>query len=135
MLSENYRNPSREAKHQQKLLKDYFNHVGDIGWAGGQDVRCVSQQPWGQKLASISPFQDYSWSSSGLPNYSKNFYSKLVSLKFPNKIQSISNKFQTISNQINSPLLKIFNPSYVKVKILPQNVRPSLKSKVVLFFF
>ena len=25
---ENFRNPSREAKHQQDLLKDYFNHVG-----------------------------------------------------------------------------------------------------------
>ena len=26
--NENYRNPSREAKHQQELLKDYFNQVG-----------------------------------------------------------------------------------------------------------
>ena len=25
--NENYRNPSREAKHQRELLKDYFNHV------------------------------------------------------------------------------------------------------------
>ena len=25
---ENFRNPLREAKHQQDLLKDYFNHVG-----------------------------------------------------------------------------------------------------------
>ena len=24
---ENFRNPSREAKHQQDLLKDFFNHV------------------------------------------------------------------------------------------------------------
>ena len=27
---ENLRNPSREAKHQQDLLKDYFNHVGAL---------------------------------------------------------------------------------------------------------
>ena len=26
--NENYRNPSREAKHQRELLKDHFNHVG-----------------------------------------------------------------------------------------------------------
>ena len=25
--NENYRNPLREAKHQQELLKDYFDHV------------------------------------------------------------------------------------------------------------
>ena len=25
---DNYRNPMREAKDQQKLLRDYFNHVG-----------------------------------------------------------------------------------------------------------
>ena len=29
---ENLRNPSREAKHQRDLLKDYFNHVGR--WLG-----------------------------------------------------------------------------------------------------
>ena len=28
MPNENYGNPSREAKHQQELLKDYFSHVG-----------------------------------------------------------------------------------------------------------
>ena len=27
---ENLRNPSREAKHQQDLLKDYFNHLGAL---------------------------------------------------------------------------------------------------------
>ena len=52
---ENYRNPSREAKHQCEILKDYFNHLEGTGRAG-QDLRCVNQQPWGQKLASISPF-------------------------------------------------------------------------------
>ena len=33
--NENYRNPLREAKHQRKLLKDYFNHVGTL--AGQED--------------------------------------------------------------------------------------------------
>ena len=28
--NENYRNPSREAKYQRELLKDYFNHMGAI---------------------------------------------------------------------------------------------------------
>ena len=31
----NLRNPLREAKHQQDLLKDYFNHVGAL--AGQED--------------------------------------------------------------------------------------------------
>ena len=44
--NENYRNPLREAKYQRELLKDYFNHVGGIGWAGGQDLRCVNYQHW-----------------------------------------------------------------------------------------
>ena len=33
--NENYRNPSREAKHQQELLKDYFSHLGAL--AGQKD--------------------------------------------------------------------------------------------------
>ena len=28
--NENYRNPSREAKQQRELIKDYFNHVGAL---------------------------------------------------------------------------------------------------------
>ena len=32
----NLRNPSRETKHQQDLLKDYFNHVGALD---GQEDR------------------------------------------------------------------------------------------------
>ena len=32
---ENVRNPSREAKHQQNLLKDYFNNLGAL--AGQED--------------------------------------------------------------------------------------------------
>ena len=28
--NESHTNPSREAKHQQELLKDYFNHVGPL---------------------------------------------------------------------------------------------------------
>ena len=33
--NDNYRNPSREAKHQQELLKDYFDHMGVL--AGQED--------------------------------------------------------------------------------------------------
>ena len=28
----NFRNPSREGKHQRDLLKDYFLHVGALAW-------------------------------------------------------------------------------------------------------
>ena len=34
--NENYRNPSRKAKQQQELLKDYFN---DMGALAGQEDR------------------------------------------------------------------------------------------------
>ena len=54
MAGDNYRNTLMEAKHQRDLMKDYFNHVGALVGAEGQD------QPRGhKKLASISPFQDY----------------------------------------------------------------------------
>ena len=33
--NENFRNPSREVKHQRDLLKDYFNHLGVL--AGRED--------------------------------------------------------------------------------------------------
>ena len=32
---DNYKNPSREAKHQRELLKDYFSHLGAL--AGHED--------------------------------------------------------------------------------------------------
>ena len=60
VINENCRNPLREAKHQQEVLKDYFNHV--------------STNNLGQKPAPISPFQDYYQSFSALTNYSKNIY-------------------------------------------------------------
>ena len=33
--NDNYRNPSREAKYQRDLLKDYFNHMEAL--AGQED--------------------------------------------------------------------------------------------------
>ena len=53
---DNYWNPSRKARHQRDLMKDYFNHLGAL--AGSYPGRW--ELPWGQKkLASISPSQDY----------------------------------------------------------------------------
>ena len=52
-----------------------------IGWAGGQDLRCEKQLPLRQKkLASISPFQDYS------------LFQELL---FKLVLQQISNKYPT----------------------------------------
>ena len=58
----------------------------------------------GQKLASISSFQDCNHSFSGLTNYSKNFYlswccSKFQQISKPNPIhfEQVSNLFQTKS--------------------------------------
>ena len=107
--NENYMNPSREAKHQQELLKDYFNH--GISWVGRQDLRCVIQQPCGQNLVSVSPFQDHCQSFSELRNYSKNFYLKLVLHKCPiSKPNPIH--FQRFLKLF--PLLETLNPSCVK---------------------
>ena len=81
--NEIYRNPLREAKKTtERLLQSSWG----IGWAGGQDVRCVSQTPWGQKLGSIGPFQDNYQSFSGL---TKNFYLSWCYLNFQ---QFFSNK-------------------------------------------
>ena len=35
--NENFRNPSREAKHQQDLLKDYFNNLGALAGRRKED--------------------------------------------------------------------------------------------------
>ena len=32
--NENYSNPSKQAKHQRELLKDYFNQVGALAMQG-----------------------------------------------------------------------------------------------------
>ena len=62
----------------ERLLQSH----GGIGWAGGQDLRCVNEIPWGQKKwASISPFQDYPIN--------------------PIHFQQV---FKTILNQIKSPI-------------------------------
>ena len=42
--NKNYRNPSREVKHQRELVKDYFTIMGGTDWAGRQDLRCLDQQ-------------------------------------------------------------------------------------------
>ena len=73
---------------------------GGIGWAGGQDLRCVNQQT--KPGASISPFQDF-------PIIPRTFIQTDVaktSNKFPNKIQSISNKFQNYFKPNQVPCLK-----------------------------
>ena len=73
---DNYRNPSREAKHQQELLKTAS--ITCKHWLGkSTESEMCNQVPRVQKnLASISPF-------SGLPNYSKNFYLSWCCLGVP----------------------------------------------------
>ena len=53
---ENFRNPSREAKHPRDLLKDYFNHVGR--WLGRKTEFTKTEGE--SMLSSMSPFQDSS---------------------------------------------------------------------------
>ena len=62
--NDNYRNPSREAKHQRELLTTSIMYVHWLGRK--QDLRCVNQQSWGKGWhlsvlfrTSISRFQDY----------------------------------------------------------------------------
>ena len=56
------RNPSREAKHQRDLLKDYFNHVGALA---GQEDRV--QEDSGEKAEGGEHAVIYQ-SFSGLPD-------------------------------------------------------------------
>ena len=77
--NENYRNPSREAKHQQELLKDY-----SIMW--GQWHISVF-------FRTIQLFQELLF--------------KLVSLKFSTNFQTKSNPFPTSFKTISNPLSKI----------------------------
>ena len=65
-VDDNYRIPFREAKHQRDLLKDYFNHLGTFAGLGSEIYQATIL---GTEDAGI--YQ----SVSGLPNYSKNFYS------------------------------------------------------------
>ena len=82
---ENHRNPLGEAKHQR-----------DLGWAGGQDLRCEEELPLQRKLASVSPFQYY-------PIVPKTSSHTTMSHKFPTNFSNIARKFpiifQTISYQ------------------------------------
>ena len=57
---DNFINPSREAKHQRYLLKDYFNNLRALA---GQDLRRLRREQ-----AVI--YQSF----LGLPKYSYNFY-------------------------------------------------------------
>ena len=87
---DNCRNPLREDKHQRDLLKDSFNYVRH--WLGRR-LGSETCQPYtlGQKkLASIIPFQD----NPIIPRTFIEASVAHVSNKFPNKLQSISNKFQ-----------------------------------------
>ena len=90
MPDDNYRNLSREAKHQRELLTVYFNHLGAL--AGQEDMGATL----GIEEAGIY------LSFSGLPNYSKKFYlSWIASNKFPKNnpihFQQVSKLFPTKS--------------------------------------
>ena len=116
-------------------------------------MRGVSQQPWGQKLTSISPLQDYQ-SFLGLPNDAKEIYLSLScsNIIFPNIIQSISNKFQNyFKPNHNSPVehlqpklcknaplpplnVKICKPLTFKKNYVIANLQDILKFKILQIF-
>ena len=82
------------ARTTEKLLQSR----GDIGWAGGYDLRCVNQIPLGGEETGIYQF------FSGLPNYSKDFYLSWccsnfqhISKENPISFQQVSKVFQTKS--------------------------------------
>ena len=56
---ENYRNPSMEAKHQQELLKDYFNHVEVLAGQENRISDVSTNNPGVRSWHLISRFQDY----------------------------------------------------------------------------
>ena len=91
----NYRNPSQEVKHQQDLLKDYFNHLGALA---GQEDRILD--------VSGNYCRDRrSWHLSVLFRTTHLFQElifKLLLHKFPKDFPKTSNRFPpsfpTISN-------------------------------------
>ena len=62
---DNYRNSLWEAKHQQDLLKYYFNHW--VHWLGRRTGFEMGANLGTEEAGIYESF-------SGLPNYSKNFY-------------------------------------------------------------
>ena len=86
MANDSYRNPSREAKHQQDLLEDYFNHM--VALAGQED------RIW--DVSTKYPVGRRSWHLSVLFRTTQLFQElllKLVLLKFPTNFQRKSNFF------------------------------------------
>ena len=116
--NENYRNPSREAQHQQEQVIDHFNYVGALAGRMTGSEMC---QP--TKLeAEAGIYQSFCGLLSVLFKTNQLFQTllfKLVLLKLPTNFQRKSNSvptsFQTSSNKIKSPLFKTLNPSYVKM--------------------
>ena len=105
-----------------KPTERQLQSCGGIGWAGGQDLRCVNQIPWVKKLASISLFQDY-----------------LIIPRTPNfqrKSSPFPTSFKTISNKITSHarLLKNFNQVFKKCPPLKVKIY-KLLMKINNFFF
>ena len=88
VLDDNFRTPSREAKHQRDLLKDYFNHVGIL--AGQEDrISDVStNKPGGRRGWHLSVLFR---TTQLLPD----LLFKLVLLKIPTNFQRKSNLFPT----------------------------------------
>ena len=97
---DNSRNPSREAKYQRDLLKDYFKHtLGDsLSRRTGSDM--FQPNTLGAEGAGI--YQSF----TGLPNYSKKFYLSWCCSNFQqiSKENPFPPSFKTISKQITSPL-------------------------------
>ena len=95
MPDDNYRNPSREAKHQRFLLRDYFS------------------------LVEALAFQDYPI----IPRTVIYAGAAQISNTFSKKIESISNMLQNYfkPNHKSLRLLKNFNPSNVTMSPIEIN--------------
>ena len=101
--NDTYRNPLREAKHQQDLLKHYFNHVETL--AGQEDrISVATNNPGGRIWHLLVLFR--------INQLFQELLFKLVLLKIPINFQSKSNlsptSSKTISSQITSHLPNIF---------------------------
>ena len=85
VLNKNGRNPSRQTKHQQELLKDYNMWGHWLGRRTGSEM--CQPTTLGQKLASISPLRTNQLFQEPL--------FKLVLFKFPINFQTKPNPFPT----------------------------------------
>ena len=107
------RNPSREAKHQQELLKDYFNHVRALTGQEDRISDMSTDHPGGRSWRLSVLFGQISVLFRTNQMFQELLF-QLVLIELPTNLKTSSILFRTnfknTSNQIQNPLFKKTQP-------------------------